>query len=183
MNSPYKQIRNLLVILFAGISCAAIFAIFMIYFYGPSGRYQLQNVLLDPTVLSQISSKRYKVDRISYSYWSPPEKKWNSVSINTQNYQTFFDSIKNDRSLEQVPQEIVSLFGGTTSTDLTIYVIVEEGKSAKGTATAFQKVQFSNKGFYRVELRGQTSNEMWAYFSHPDIDKMASELFLRKTNI
>lgn len=46
--STFDEIRNLLIVIFGAIVIASLGAAFMLYYYGPTGRYYAQNVLISP---------------------------------------------------------------------------------------------------------------------------------------
>jgi len=186
--SKYKQIRNLLIVLVSGIACAAIMAGIMLHYYGVSGRYLIENVLLDPGMLSKLSydeanaqSKvfsHYTFDHIEYSYWSPKEKKWKNIPVSPEQYRKFYDSIKNEKSVADVSDDVDSRFGGSTTSTLTIFVKAQEGSSGSAVPKAFQTLQFAGDGeYYRVELREQAEIAGWAYFHRTGIGKDAYSTF------
>ncbi len=188
--SPWGPIRNLLAVLFSAILVASIFALFMLYNYGPSGHYILNNVLLAPDTLANVSfadsdltaakSQRYQYDRIEFSNWNAEKKQWLRMPIGTSEYGQFYQKIASEKSILEVSHEVVNQFYSLPPSKLTIFMKSATANSSSGTSSKpLQVAEFSQDGnYYRIELHGQQGSEQWAYFYHPNILKEVAELFV-----
>lgn len=196
MNSrpPWKAISGLLTLLGAGILAAALFAGFMLYRYGPTGRYPLGNVLLAPKTLGALSltdpddsavknskgkGSRLVFDRIEYVYWDKPQRLWHNVKVDWDNYQRFYDSIESEISILEPSKDIVKYFAAETPSRLMIMVKHEAANKQEPYITPLQVVEFAPGGdYYRVQLREHGSTTEWAYFHHAGIAEQASKLLI-----
>lgn len=68
--SPAKQIRNLLIVVGAGVFGAFLLAYVMVVYYGPSGRYQTKNVLLEPGIIEGLTFQDLNPDTGKFSQYS-----------------------------------------------------------------------------------------------------------------
>lgn len=184
--TPAKQIRNLLVILFAGAACAILLTFFMLYNYGPEGHYLLKNALLSPDVISQISldEKNGKTgtvtqaifDKIEFSYQDVETKKRTTVPVDKKTYGKFYSMIAEDKSLLDIPADTTAAFNQMPASSL-ILMIHGKDKTTLNQNQVFQEVQFLYKGdYYRLRLRESTGTN-WIYFYHPHIYDEAFTLF------
>lgn len=174
--SPAKQIRNLLIVVGAGVFGAFLLAYVMVVYYGPSGRYQTKNVLLEPGIIEGLTFQdlnpdtgkfsQYSMDRIELLYFEDVGNQWIRKALTLDTYRQIYEVISGDSSVMEVSDEIQGLFHLKTPATLSLVVRSETGDGAK----AFQEVQFVNRGnYYRVLLREESKKQNWAYFYHPDI--------------
>lgn len=175
----YKQIRNLLLVLFAGILCAVALTVFMLYRYNPSGRYPIKNVMIDPKILPQLSyssydsgtrnTTRYLFDNIEFSFYNFTEKKWEKKTVSDVSYQKFYELVANERSIPDVKDQVVTLFNQQNTARLSLRLKAEN--FVKQTSTkGFQQIEFVNEGdYFRVELHDNSSQAQWAYYYYPHI--------------
>ncbi len=194
-NYPWGPIRNFLAVLFSGVFTAVIFALFMLYYYGPTGSYTLGNVLLSPETITKLSfedsdqpgrnSPRYQYDHIEYANWNAENKQWQRVDVSPGDYQHFYESIAQEKSILEVPHEIVNLFYSIPPSKLTIFVRNQaDNPTQKEISKPMQVAEFSNEGnYYRIELRSQEGSGGWAYFHRPKIREEAKALFFRKSQV
>lgn len=186
--SKRTEIRNLVLVIGGGVACALAIALFMLYFYSPSGRYYAKNVLLAPQVLSQISYPeknpntgtiaRYSFDSFLFAYFDAQQKEWRRTGIKPEAYREFYTAVSEDLSIEPISEELRQLFRQGHPT--TFSVKMRQGSSNE--KATFQEVNFApGQDYYRVQLRSQASGDMsegWAYFFHPGIERYARALFL-----
>lgn len=186
--TPKRQITNLLFILLAGAACAILVTFFMLYRYGPEGHYLLKNALLSPQVLSQIShnEKNLKsnlgamiLEKIEFSYQDFDTKKKTVIPVSKDKYAQFYHQIAEDKSIYDVPQEIITAFNQMPASSLMILVQGHQ-KNASAQNPIFQEVQFLFKGdYYRLQLR-EASGTNWIYFYHPRVYDDAIRFFTGK---
>ncbi len=182
--TPKKQITNLLIILFAGFSCAILLTLFFLYNYGSEGHYLLKNTLLSPEVLSQISLDTKNGQHASHAYLNKIEfsqqdietKKRTTRAVNKKTYSKFYDMISSDKSLIDIPIDLMAAFNSMPVSSLVI-MIQDLNKNVLEKNQLFQEVQFLYKGdYYRLELRDSSATN-WIYFYHPHIYDDALLLF------
>lgn len=184
--SAYKQIRNLLIVIFAGVLVAGYFAFMMINYYNPSGSYLVSNILLSPETLPLLNYKEVNpttgkathlvFNDLEFAYWQPKLRNWQRVSVTQSAYQQFYRSIQSDSSLDDTAANISDLFYVAPPATLTLSVrAVDESRSSNNKV--FQTVQFAAEGnYFRIELHEQQNNTSWAYFSHQAIYNEAMQL-------
>lgn len=174
--SPQKQIKNLLFVLCAGIACAILLTLFMLYNYGPQGHYLLKNTLLAPETITQISPSKTRpngtqqttFDKIEFSYQDSETHKRVTVPVNSKSYNQFYQMIANDKSLLDIPPEVTADFNQMPPASLVIS-IQKNDKNEGNQKNTFQEVQLLYKGdYYRLQLR-ESGMANWIYFYHPHI--------------
>jgi hypothetical protein len=179
-----KEIRNLLLVIGSGVGCALALALMMLYFYNPTGRYLAKNLLLSPQIMSQIAYPetnaqtgeiaRYIFDGFEFAYYEPVKKEWLSASVGREAYTEFYNAVSEDLSILPISEEMQELFKQGTISSLRVHMREERAKGR----IRFQEVDFAAGGdFYRVHLRQQASEEAWAYFFHPGIERYARAVF------
>lgn len=184
-----RQINQLLLVLTSAIACALLLSLAMLYHYGPSGNYIAKNVLLAPELLSSLSYEDhnpnsgkqalYTFDRIAYTYWDKESKKWKQINIDRQLYEKFYQMIAGEKSILDVPTNLVDLFLNTKSSSLIIFVDADRKSAMRNDEKPFQSVEFLQNGdYFRIELREEKING-WAYFHYPAVEKEILELFLK----
>jgi hypothetical protein len=188
--SPKSEIRSLFLVVFSGIVCAFLLSLLLLYYYGPSGRYALRNILLSPNLIQNLSyqdlnPKTKKVglfifEKIEFSYYDGAVKKWLSVPVLKETYEKFYSSINRDVSLIDVHPQIQELFYEGNLSQLSIKAITDSSNQKQITSEIFQEVHFTKKGdHYRVRLREQSrTSDNWAYFYHEGIGQEVMKLFL-----
>lgn len=186
------QIRNLLLVLFSGVGCAVALMLFMLYYYGPSGRYAVKNVLLSPDTIHIISSggatpkkgvqARLHLDKIELAYWLPEVKGWRRLEIDQEHYMKFYNSIANDNSILEVPEDVVNQFYREHTATLSISVRADSAANSQPSPTIFQQVSLPEHGdYFRIQIRSQNTSGDWAYFRHPHVYQDALKLLLPNT--
>lgn len=185
--SKRKEIRNLVLVISGGVACAMAIALFMLYFYSPSGRYYAKNVLLAPEIVNQISYPeknpktgvvvRYSFDSFAFASYDPDKKEWRRSNVKPDVYREFYDAVSEDLSIEPITDELRQLFRQSHPTTFTVKMQQGSGNEK----VTFQEVDFApGQDYYRVQLRSQASGDVsegWAYFFHPGIERYARALF------
>lgn len=181
-----KQIRNLLFVLIAGAACAFVITFFVLYNYGPMGHYVLKNALLSPEVITTLSSSekdskttsKLLFDKIEYSYQDYDTKKRNIVPVNRENYANFYRLVSEDKSLTEIPADVITSFNQLPIASLNVVLQSEKRSPINSDAKIFQEVQFLYKGdYYRIQLRESKDQAEWIYFHHPHIYNDTLDLF------
>src|SRR5438552_9235776 len=117
--SAKKEIRNFLFVLFSAVFVAFLGAFWVVYSYGASGKYSVQNVLLAPDLIikSQASqpnkkdkSARYVFHKIEFTYFDEKLGQWRTIQINPDQYAQFYQMVQNEKSLPNPSVEIADLF-------------------------------------------------------------------------
>jgi hypothetical protein len=181
--SSASQIRNLLIIFTSGIGLAVLLSLLSLYYYNPSGSYQVKNVLLSPNSLESMrfvdgSSKaggnpRFVFDTIEFSFYDDGLRKWEKKAVSRDQYSTLYSMINNEKSLDVIPVEVENAFQKAHPATLALKVRIEGAAGIQVPATIFTQVEFAAIGdHYRIQLRDQTNNlGGWAYFHQPGIYK------------
>lgn len=162
--SPASQIRNLIIVIGAGMMCALLLTYMMIANYGPSGNYTLSNLLLEPSLVEKISyqddNTHYYFDRIEFMYFDQTANRWESQKLNQDAYQQIYQLLSSDQSIKDVTPETQSLFYTSKPASLTLVVHGENRENTK----VFQEMQFEEHGdYYRIFFKD------WIYFKHPKV--------------
>lgn len=189
-NGASKQIRSLLFVLLLGVMSAGALAGFFLYSYGPTGIYQLKNIMISPDVLGTLTypdhnpgsnkSSRYALDKIMFSYWESSSRQWKKTAVSLDAYQSFYHRFANATSLPVASEDVISSFQRQPPATLTLDVSASiEGN--KMMSKKFQGVDFASGGdFFRVELHEQAAGSNWAYFFSPGIYREALSIFASK---
>lgn len=189
--SKRSEIRNLMLVISGAVACAMAIALFMLYFYSPTGRYYAKNVLLAPEIVSQISYPeknpntgiviRYSFDSFVFASYDPDKKLWQRSNVKPDVYREFYDAVSEDLSIEPISEELRQLFRQSHPTTLTVKMRQGSTQGGSEEKIAFQEVDFApGQDYYRVQLRSQASGDVsegWAYFFHPGIERYARALF------
>lgn len=182
-DSPRREIRNLLCVVFSAILGACLLTVSLLYYYNPSGRYLVNHVLLSPSLVETLSyqeihpktekSTLWTFQELEFSYYNSQTKKEEVILISKALYQTFYEKIEQDANVEKVTPAIEEIFSRHPSARLVIRMRGELGESM-----LFQEVQFSQGGYYRIPLRQKAqATKSWVYFYHPGIYQEAFNLF------
>lgn len=169
-----RDILNIFIVLGSAVISAGLLSLIFLYYYNPSGRYLAGNVLLDPSIIEQINNQdqnlhkgkqaRFSFDRFEFSYFDTQKNQIQKISFSFEDYQTLYRHISSERSLQEVPRDVQSLFFQTHPAMLTINMRTNEGVG-KGVATLFQVVQFTPEDYFRIQLNEKKDGE-WVYFYH-----------------
>jgi hypothetical protein len=167
MSEKTTEIRNLLVVMGAGVMGAVLLTFLMLTNFGPSGSYIVSNILLEPSLVEKISyqemNTRYQFDRIEFMYF---DHKWISLKLDAKTYRKIYDVLKGDKSVTNVPQDIQTLFYTSKPASLALVVHSENRENTK----VFQELQFEERGdYYRILLREDDPSQNWVYFYHTKV--------------
>lgn len=186
--TPRKQIRNLLVILFSGITCAILLTIVTLYYYHSDAHYFIKNALLSPDIISQISlndqndnpknTSKMLFEKVEFSYQDVETQKRIAVPVDKKTYAQFYTMITNDINLSAIPEDVITGFNEMPASSLILTILSNDKTNSKTSASQiFQEVQFLYKGdYYRVHLR-ESDVPRWIYFYHPHIYNDVLALF------
>jgi hypothetical protein len=181
------EARKLLLVLGSGVVAACLVAAFFVLHYGPSGRYLLSRVLLEPDILSKLNyndydpktgaNDRFVFDQIAVEYHDHASKKLQKRTIDVGTYAEIYAVLHADRGIGDPDQKIETYFGQEPKVKLQISVRTESSAKWQAIAKVFQEVQFAEQGdYYRVELHEQQAGAHWVYFHHPHVSQDVSEL-------
>ena len=187
-SSKSRQIEVLLSVLGTGIFAGILIALAMLYYYNPTGSYQISNILLDPENAFTLrytepgakgkSEGRYVFNSMEYSYYNPESKKTDSIATPKEKYAKFYQSIANDKSIPEAGPEIESMFNSQNQSNLVLKVRQVGEDASKGHESTFSRIVFADNGdYYRVQLRQSNAAVDWIYFQHPKISKEAFRIF------
>jgi hypothetical protein len=188
-----REVKSILLVLGAAVSCAILLSAYMLYFYGPTGRYIARNTLLSPQVAQEMSysdlnpqtgqQDRFILSGMEFSYWNAERKIRERIQVNADMYAHFYDRVSAEKSLETpVGEGIVQLFNPNLSSSLMVNVRASSQPAAHSPVKTFQVIQFAPNGdYYRIQLIGQSVSGEWAYFYHPAIYQETLLLFTKKS--
>lgn len=190
MSEKNRDLRRLLLVLFSGVACAFLVVALFLYYYGPSGKYKLYAVLLEPDVAAQLNyndynpktggDDRYVFDAFRFERVEKGTKKSDKIAVALSAYTTFYNRIKYDMSLGNIDPEIEKLFYELPSSSLVLYVHTESPSAWQRDTKAFQELQLAPQGdYYRVQLHEQNKGLNWAYFYHPKVLQEAITNFIK----
>ncbi|MEC7839582.1 MAG: hypothetical protein VX777_06050 [Chlamydiota bacterium] len=186
--SKYKEIWSLLSIIGGGSAFALFFVVFLIYFYGPSGLYEIKSTLLSPSVFSELNYKdvnpntggntSFVFDQVEYFYYNKDQGRWGKIVVSQQEYVDFFNLIKNDTSVQDVSNSIVDQFQVGHPASLKFGVKSVEKKGGSSSKKTLQEMVLVRDGdYYKVSIHNAQNGESWAYFYHPGIYRKAMDIF------
>jgi len=177
--SKSKQIQALVFVVGSGVAAALLLALFMLYYYNPSGMYQAGNVLLAPDSASTLryiesnhgtrDAKRFVFGGIEFSYYDTIQKKWQRKDVDMNKYNEFYALVEGDKSLTDVDENVRRAFTSRYPATLSLTIHPENDTTAANNKVFSQAVFSEGSDYYRVQLRDQGSSEGWAYFYHPGI--------------
>ena len=185
--SKKKEIWGLLLLLGSSVVSALLVVGYMAYYWGPSGGYSLNNVLLAPSSLTTLSYQevdpvtgggpRMVFHQLTYIHGVQDGREWRQDSITEKAYAAFYELVSAEKSVREVDSAIHELFMRGSLSSLQLRVRAEMGR-ASVASRIFQEVNFSPDGdYYRVELRLDKEEHPWAYFYHPGIGTKVDHLF------
>lgn len=176
MANRKDEVRSIVIVLTAGILSAIMIAAFFVLNFGPSGGYNLNAILLEPTLVDQLNfndinpkigtSDRYIFDKIVWT-----DDTGSDQQVNLKTYSTLYALLKNDKSLNDLELEKLFSHHMEPVSKLVIWIKTESPSSWQENEKIFQELEFQDD-FYRVSLHEDSSlspGVNWAYFSHPVI--------------
>jgi hypothetical protein len=185
MMAKEKEIGSLLGLLGISMLVACALVGYMVYNWGPSGVYKLKNVILSPGNLEELTYRdvspsgatgtQMVFDRLEFIQLTPLGGGRQRASVSPQAYSRFYDLVRQEKSLDPVPSQLVESFFHQSAMH---FLVRPERSGDSGGQRVFQEVQFSADGdHYRVELRFDSKGRPWAYFYHPNIEKEVAAIF------
>jgi hypothetical protein len=179
-----SQIRNLLCVLAAGAIAALLFVLFLVHSYGPTGRYEANNVLIAPNLIESLAfddidpktgaSTRFVFDTITFTSHSPPGKN-DAVTIDA--YAAFYQRLSGKESIANSEAIDPSLFSSGKIASLDIIVKTKDSAKWQKTTKILQHIELAPESFVRVQLRDLGNGISFAYFVDKDIYNYAQKLF------
>lgn len=169
---------KLIGILVSGVIAAFLVTFFFVGFFGPSGRYVLNAVLIEPQVLKTLNyndnnPRTYAMDRFVFDeiqvQWFHPKLPKGTLSLSQ--YAEIYSLIALDKSL---PSEIPEAFVPTHAAALSLMVRTESSSAWQKETKLFQEMEIAEQGgYYRVMLHEEASSFHWVYFQHEGLlDKL-----------
>lgn len=158
-----------------GVVTAFLIVGFSIIYYGPTGRYFANSVVIEPNVLAQLNyndynpetggSDRYVFDEITFEKGDEILK----MGIDLTTYAKFYELIKDDKSLSPL-SPVKEAFNSNKLAILKIFVRTESPAAWQKNVKIFQEMEFDSQGnYYRVQLHESEKGIHWVYFHHPEI--------------
>ena len=187
--STGKLIRDLLMVFSLGMVSAVLVALATLYYFGPTGSYKAENILLSPEVMAQLSFSDispqtgtpipYTFDRIEFQHFNVETREWRRSTVDKEAYANFYSMISGDRSLTVVPEDVISFFNKQSPSTLTLTVKKKGVNSGSEESRTFQEVQILNfNDYYRIQIHDKEEVISWAYFYHENIFQKSLELLL-----
>jgi hypothetical protein len=175
-HSARHDIRNIIFVLGSAMAFGVVLCLYMIYTYGPSGRYNISNALLDPKVAQQMNyqdgSTRFALSGFQFSHFDIAQKRLIRLPVDFNAYAEFYQFIADKKSLNEVTPAMISLFDQPDMA--TLVILVHGGNEEK----VFQSLQLvPGAGLFRIQLHQQDKAIQWVYFSHPGVYEKAIGLF------
>lgn len=183
------QVKNLLAVVGSGFLCAFLIAIMMLYYYGPTGRYYVKNILISPEVLPEMNyndsnsktnkNSRFIFNGIELSFYDRDAKRVTVIPVTENAYRKFYHMIEQDGNVDNPSDDLKLLFEKEGTATLVITVKTESKADWQMLTKGFQQVQLSKEGDdYRIELHDQNQAEKWVYFHHPKIYQEAMNILI-----
>lgn len=177
-SSSRQQVRTLLKVILSAVVAALVLVGSLLYYFGPSGRYVVKNALINPSLTPVLSyndvnhktggTSRFVYDGIEFIYYDQRTQQQHTLSILPETYQTLYDKIANEKSLLEVPSEILNAF--VLPSTLSIMVRTDSHAPWQDETRVFQKVDFAPQGdYFRIELHEEPTTHNLIYFSYPGI--------------
>ncbi len=165
-----NNIRNLLGVLGAAVFGACLLSYLLVVNFGPSGRYKVANILLEPIIAEKVDfydgKSRYIFQRFEFLYFDQTTNKWDREQLSEDQYKKIYAIIKSELSVLSVTDEVRGMFSQTNPAILSIVVRNESKENTK----SLQEMQIADHGdYYRILLRDDSPTPNWVYFYHPQI--------------
>lgn len=181
----HSDIWAILGVLGAATFFALLLALFLIFFYGPSGRYVAGHALVDPKIIEKLNFKGphprteepvyFIFDRAEFSYFDNSQQKIVQKTLSADDYLNFYQLIQFDESVDLSKETKDKLF--LVSHPMLLTTTMRTAEIHHLVNQIFQVIQITPEGYYRIQLNGQKNEEQWAYFYHPNIYKNIIHLF------
>lgn len=176
MGASMSDMRKTFMVLAAGLAAAILVTSFFISNFGPSGTYELGNVLLAPDVLKQLNyndwntkingQDRFIFDKIVY------EGSLSQKPVDLARYGKIYQLLKSDKSVTDET--------GSFSQDadkLVIYVRTESPSLWQFVSKVIGQVQFAKDGnAYRVLLHEDNKGAHFVEFHHKNVKEQVDAI-------
>lgn len=181
-----REIRNLLFVLTSSVLFAGLLAAYMITFWGPSGTYQVQKILLSPDLIPTLSYRESGTHlvfhRVELLYPHQETGEWTVTEVSLPYYREFYQSLSQEESLLTVDPSIEQRFMSSQLRRLVLTLRPDQNLGRQFQYRTFQEVHFSPDGdYYRIELKDAGDGAQWAYFFHPGIWAFTREVLTRRS--
>lgn len=184
-----NEILKVTTLFFSAILSAILFAGYMIYYYGPSGIYLAENVILSPSMMDKINYKdshpktgqlvRFIFNSIEFSYFDKVSGNLRQFPVDEATYEEFYRLIQSAKGSESIMGEIQEQFDRGLASNLSIMMQTEERVSPP-TTKVFQVIQFVESDYFRVQLlQGDNNPNPWVYFYQPGVYQKIMQLFTK----
>ncbi len=180
-----RKVRGLFTLFGLSFFAAILFTIFMLDRFGPTGQYLAANTIVSPTTLHTMNvqdehsktNRRiyYSFDTTEFSYFDRTEGRMHQVKVDPTTYETFYYLVASNKSIEPT-QDIDRQFNQSQSVTLTTTVRSDKTENPQDVRV-FQIIQFTDRDYFRVQLKGQQNAPEWAYFYQPTIYQKVIRLF------
>lgn len=182
-----SNVKSLIILMLLSVGCAVAIAVYSVRTFGPSGVYEVENTLITPYLLENMSyddfdtktgaQTRFVYDELLYSYWHKNSQKNLTVPIDLQLYRHFYDIVRSDSSIPDGGENLNGLFHDADNLSIKVKTVSDDPLSKE--TKIFQSVQFAREGnFYRIQLREELQPDgEWAYFNHLGITEKIRKLF------
>ncbi len=167
------DLRKIFMVLAAALAMAFLVTIFFVYNFGPSGKYPLNTVLLEPNILAKLNyndwntkingNDRFIFEKIVY------ESNGKTTNIDLKTYEKIYQLLQKDIST------IESGEFSRNASHLTIYVRTESPAIWQYVSKVFQQAQFATDS-YRVQLHEDKQGIHFVEFQHPQIKEQVEAL-------
>ena len=161
-----QDVRRLVFVLGFGGFVGLLGVLLLAFFWGPSGRYHVNQVLLSPETIQKMeeSGGRYHLDRIALERYEPEQNQRRTFSVSKGQYDQFFEKIRNDLSMKEGQSDH---FMDPHITKLILYVNGEP----------FQELQMvRGDSLYRIQLHEDRKRIDWVYFERPGVERWSREV-------
>ena len=162
-----SEVRRLLAVLGCGVGIAILSACWLLYQYGPSGRYIAGQTLLEPSLALRLEEKErdpqtqhfvyFIFDKHEFTLYTGQKEQKFAVAFEA--YSRFYDAVRTEKSLTEVPLAVQQLFAHP-SAQLTTFLRAELSSKTQSV----QEVEWSGEDYFRIKLQGTGMKQEWAYF-------------------
>lgn len=180
MGEKRKDIRDFLLVIFAGIFTAFIVVFWMIKEDPSEKQLKVSEALLSPETIEQMSNRavtsnpslsaQYLVESIDFSHFDPLKGKWEMTQVDIGPYQQIYRLLEGDVGNRKANPEVESQFDQGNISTLAIYVKVHKPYQTGAASSLFQQIQILPSGeWYRVQIHADSDKPQWFYYRHPQI--------------
>ncbi len=194
--SSRHEVRNLILMFGSGILAAFLVIILFVYYFGSSGTYLLQNILISPAALEGVSfsdrdhpskKARFVFNKIEFVRAQSSGREWGRYAVSPESYAVFYKKVDKERSIPLITDEIIQQFEWIVPSTLTIFVSAPDNLGSASKSTIFQRIEFLDQDdVFRVQhasdRRDGASKQEWVYFRYPGIYNIILELFAPPLN-